>query len=321
MNNYPRVGIVLSSGGVRGVYAHTGFLLSLQELDISVTAIAGCSAGAIVGGMFASGTNMQSWVDTLSILKHQQFWAPSWSRLLWSLLVHRGRGYTGLSSTKPAMEFCAAHLQVATFEECRIPFYTLANNLISGEKTVFSEGTLVPRIVASAASPLLYQPVEIDGQYYCDGALLELAPTDAICCKHNLDILIIHHVAQRNNGQAGFQQVMKRPWSMVTILNMLLYQKRPWYLSDKPLTFRRCPCGCRAVIVVIEPDLPELLWPVTDSGMQMLDEAKNQTSNLLHSCSDELKHDASMLMDRIEKTEMEESLPAVEPERCNSRDN
>lgn len=39
MNKGLRVGVVLSSGGGRGVYAHTGFLLALEKLGIDVSAI------------------------------------------------------------------------------------------------------------------------------------------------------------------------------------------------------------------------------------------------------------------------------------------
>lgn len=53
------IGIVLSSGGIRGIYAHTGFLLALQRLGIPIAAATGCSAGAVVGGIAASGTNQK----------------------------------------------------------------------------------------------------------------------------------------------------------------------------------------------------------------------------------------------------------------------
>jgi len=59
-----------------------------------------------------------------------------------------------------------------------------------------------------------------------------------------LDILIVHHVAQRSAGTAGLKKVMKQPWTLVTMINMLLFQQRPCSLSNKPITFRRCPfCG------------------------------------------------------------------------------
>lgn len=286
-----KTGVVLSSGGVRGVYAHTGFLLALQKMGIKVQAITGCSAGAVVGGIYASGRNLQDWASELQDLKSRQFWAPSWLRFFASFL-HQGRGYTGLSPTKPAMDFCEQQLEVETFEECKIPFYVLAKNLATGNKTVFSHGLLAPRMVASAAIPLLYEPVGIEAEFYCDGALLELAPTDAICCKHHLDVLIIHHVANRDSGTAGLRKVMKQPWTLPTMLSMLLYQQRPWYLSDWPLVYRHCPCGCDAIIVVIEPALPELLWPIVHGGAEVLNAAREQGSRLLSQYKDNLQqHD------------------------------
>jgi len=296
----PRVGVVLSSGGIRGAYAHTGFLLALQQLDISVSAVSGCSAGALVGGVFASGKNMQEWSEAMLNIKQKEFWTPSWAGFLWSLLLRKWRGYTGMSSTDPALKFCQQQLQVKNFNECKIPFSVLAKNLATGKKKVFTQGELAPCIVASAAIPVFYKPVKIGDDYYCDGALIDLAPTDTICCTHNLDVLIVHHVAQRSAGRPGLEKVMHQPWTLVTILNMLLYQQRPWYLSDKPLIFRRCPCGCDAIIIVIEPDLPELAWPITDTGSEIMQAAHQQTNALLEPHLHAIKQDALSMNHLIE---------------------
>jgi len=274
----PRLGIVLSSGGVRGVFAHTGFLLAFDTTGFEVSAVSGCSAGAVVGGVFASGTPILQWANSIQNIQPGQFWRPRWLRLVWSLLVHQGKGCTGFSSSETARDFFQAQLKAKTFEECKYPFHALAINVATGKKTIFSQGTLAPRIVASAAIPLLYQPVEIGGEFYSDGALLDLAPTDAICCQHNLDILIIHHVAQRTEGSASLAHAMKQPWTMIEILNRLLYRQRPWYLSDKAVTVRRCPCGCGALVIVLEPVLPPLNWPVTKKGVEVLQSARQQAA-------------------------------------------
>jgi len=80
----PRIGIVLSSGGVRGVYAHTGFIQAIQDMGIPVSASAGCSAGALVGGFIASGTSLAEWTETLSGITSRTFWTPdSLPRFLW----------------------------------------------------------------------------------------------------------------------------------------------------------------------------------------------------------------------------------------------
>jgi len=277
--NYPRVGVVLSSGGVRGVYAHTGFLLALAHLGIPIAASAGCSAGAVVGGIAASGADLSAWSDALARVDRRRFWTPDpWPVLLWRLVARKGRGYTGLSGTETAMEFCRRQLAVQTFEECRYPFHALAVSLRQGRKVMFSQGELAPRMVASAAMPILYRPVAIDGDWYCDGALVDLAPMDAICCRHGLDVLLIHHVATR---QADVGRLLRDRWSMLGILERLLLRHRPWYLSEERLTFHRCPCRCGAAVVVIEPQLPELPWPVTAGGSAVQAAAEAQTTELL----------------------------------------
>lgn len=277
----PRVGVVLSSGGVRGVYAHTGFLLALEALGVRPQALAGCSAGAVTGGIVASGTPVRHWWQALATVRPRQFWAPTWPRVLWSLMVRRGRGLTGLSDTTGAQAFCLEHMQARTFEDCVMPFHALAVHLASGRKHVFRHGPLVPAMLASAAMPVLYEPVEIDGELYCDGALIDLAPVDAICCRHKLDVLIIHHAGQRDEGQAGLRRAMAQPWTLLEIIGMLLYQRRPWYLTGEPVSLRRCPCGCGAAVIVLEPDLPPMPWPVTAHGTEVGESARRQAEAAL----------------------------------------
>ncbi len=297
-----RLGIVLSSGGVRGVYAHTGFLLALREMGVEVDAVAGCSAGAVVGGVFASGTDLQKWADTLATVQPRQFWQPRWLHFLWSMLFRQGRACTGIASTEPARNFCRENLSVRRFEDCQRPFHALAINIATGRKKVFSSGDLATSMVASGAIPLLYQPVEIDGELYCDGALIDLAPTDAICCQHELDVLIVHHVAQRAGGTASLKQAIQGRWAMIEILNRLLYQQRPWYLSDDLLAFRRCPCGCGAIVVVVEPDLPELSWPLTHRGPEVMAAARLQARRALEPHLEDLCHDPRRLDDKVEES-------------------
>ncbi|MCF6336353.1 MAG: patatin-like phospholipase family protein [Gammaproteobacteria bacterium] len=284
---YPRMGVLLSSGGGRGVYAHTGFLSALETLKLPITALAGCSAGALVGGIVASGTSLPDWVAALNTVQRKEFWRPaSLPGLLWCMFRDKGRGITGISDTKWAIEFCQKNLHVKTFEECQFPFYALAIDLDSGEKTIFSEGELAPRIMASAAIPIVYQPVHIDDKYFCDGAVVDFAPTDAICCLHNLDVVIVHHVSQRFDKNKSIDHARTEPWTLLKITDRLLYRNRPWYLSDEgassqQISSQRCPCGCGAIIIVIEPELPELTWPMTKGGAQVLYEAEQQTIDLL----------------------------------------
>jgi predicted acylesterase/phospholipase RssA len=263
----PRIGIVLSSGGVRGVYAHTGFMQALQELAIPICAATGCSAGALVGGFVASGTPLDDWCATLEELDSSAFWTPdTLPRLAWEVLVNKGRGYTGLSDTSAAMAFTKDNISATTFESCLYPLHALAVNLGTGEKTVFSAGDLSPARTASAAMPILYEPVKIGEHYYCDGALVDFAPTDAICCTHHLDLVIVHHVSQTTDTQYDLQTALEGPWAILEVINRLLFRERPWYLTGAPISLHTCPCGCGAIIIALEPELPVMIWPETTNG-------------------------------------------------------
>lgn len=289
MSSSPKIGVVLSSGGGRGVFAHTGFLQALEQIGINISAITGCSAGALVGGIYASGTDIDQWSNALANVHTSSYWAPdSWPRFLWNMVVKKGRGYTGFSSCETAIEFIRDNLQAQNFEDCRIPYYSLAMNLAGGTKTLFSHGELAPRIMASAAIPVLYRPVQVENEFYCDGALIELAPTEAICCLHDLDLLLVHHTSIRREGAEGVANALQKPWSLLEILYLLIYRHRPWYLSDQPLSFTHCRCSCHAPIIVLEPDLPEMAWPHGKGGAKVQAAALQQTLDLLTPHRDKL---------------------------------
>lgn len=274
--------MVLSSGGIRGIYAHTGFLLALRRLGVPIAAISGCSAGAVVGGIAASGADLDGWSEAVARLPPQRFWRPDpWPKVLWRMLAHRGRGYVGLADPEPAIDLCRGQLAVQTFEECPVPFRAVALDLADVRRVEFASGDLATRMVASAAIPLVYRPVEIEGRLYCDGASVQLGSTEAICCRFGLEVLLVHHVSVRMLTGEAFARALCRPWSVLEVVGRLIYRERPWYLGDEPLTFRTCPCGCGARIIVVEPDLPELGWPATAGGPAVQVAATDQVEALL----------------------------------------
>lgn len=277
-----KLGVVLSSGGGRGVFGHTGFLLALRELGIDAAVMAGSSAGALVGGIAASGTDMRRWAQVISKVAAREYWRPdSLLRIMWQITVKRGRGYTGFADTAAAVEFVRRHLAVQHFEQCPTPFYAWATNLTSGDKFFFSSGELAPRIMASAAMPVLYRPVEIGGEFYCDGAAIEFAKGEALCCKHGLDALVIHHTTAHRDGPAGLARALHQPWSLVEILYLLLYRQHPWYVSRRAFSAQACPYGCGAAVVVLEPELPELRWPLSKGGPEVQEAAYVQAKRVL----------------------------------------
>ncbi len=281
------------------MFAHTGFMIALRDLELDITASAGCSAGAVVGGIIASGTDLDDWTDVVSNIHTAEFWNPvsTWT-LLYRLLVERGCGLTGISDTSVAMRFIDSQLRAKKFEDCIYPFSTIAVDLATVEKRIFSAGPLTPAIMASAAIPGFYTPVNIDDRLYCDGAIYELAPAEAICCRYNLDVVIVHHVQHQDLTQESLDLAIMQPWTMISILQRLVVRTRPWYSTGEAISINSCPCGCDAVVVVVEPVLPELLWPMTKRGHDVLVAARHHAQENLGPVLDRLQESPRSLLEK-----------------------
>ena len=75
-----------------------------------------------------------------------------------------------------------------SFEALKYPLTIAATNILKAEITYFNSGPLIKPIIASAALPPLFSPIEINGQLYSDGGILDNFPLDSI--KNNCDKLI-----------------------------------------------------------------------------------------------------------------------------------
>jgi len=70
-----------------------------------------------------------------------------------------------------------------------------------------------------------------------------------------------------------------------------VFRDKPWYLTGEPLTRHHCPCGCGAIVIAIEPELPLMRWPVTKGGDAVQRSAREQTGSLLQPYMDALLND------------------------------
>ncbi len=163
-SNRPRIGLALSGGAARGI-AHVGVLRALEENAIPIDAIAGASAGALIGGAYASGLS----IDELVAMARKFRWRHI-SRLSFSRL--------GLQSNAPMADFLRAKLPVTRFEEMPIPFAALATDLQTGTAVVFRDrGDLTIALRASNCLPVFYVPVRDDeGRLLVDGGLVANLP-------------------------------------------------------------------------------------------------------------------------------------------------
>ena len=165
-----KLGLALGAGGSRGV-AHIGFLKALEENGIKPDYIAGSSMGAIVGGCYAMGMNPSDMYEEITKLKPTDIFDISFNPF----------GSGSILRSKKMRKKLATYFEEKTFNDLEIPFKAVAVNINNGGVVAFSgETSVCDAVTASASVPLIFQPVEIDGQDYLDGGSRCRVPIEVV---------------------------------------------------------------------------------------------------------------------------------------------
>lgn len=181
------LGLALGAGGARGA-CHLGFLQALRKHGIIVDFVSGCSMGAVIGGGFASGTELDDMEKTITKIKQIEFMDISFTPI-------RNRGVLRGNAAKAIIE---RHLVAKTFDKTVIPFSCVAVDLLSGKCDILDKGDLATAIKASFSIPGVFEPVKLDGKLYVDGGVLCRLPIQAVR-QFNPDVVI----AVDAMGEAG----------------------------------------------------------------------------------------------------------------------
>jgi NTE family protein len=206
----PRIGLVLSGGGARGV-AHIGVLKVLEEQHVPIDAIAGTSMGAVVGGLYASGLTAREIESIMTSLNWQEAFRDLPPREDLTLrrkqedqnfLVKFPLGIRGGKVLLPKGLIQGQRLnqilrrltlpvaRITNFDELPTPFRALATDLETGDAVTLDSGDLTSAMRASMSAPGVFAPVERDGRLLVDGGISENLPVD-IARAMGVDILIV----------------------------------------------------------------------------------------------------------------------------------
>ena len=163
-----RVALALSSGGPRG-FAYIGALEVLQERDYEVSAVAGTSIGALVGGVYAAGrlAEFKEWLlslDTRKVFSLMDF------SLSMSHIVKGDKIIEAIKEIVPDVNI----------EDMPMPFSAVATNLYTGEEVVFDKGNLFSAIRASMSIPSLFKPVQYGNVVLIDGHSSNCLPLNRV---------------------------------------------------------------------------------------------------------------------------------------------
>lgn len=196
----PRIGLALGGGGARGI-AHISVLRMIEELRIPIDCVAGTSMGALVGGLYASGTSVDD-MEKLVV-------STDWPRLFNDSLERPERSYRrkqddrdslatiGIGIRDGGIKVSPGLLQgerilamferstlgvsaIDDFDRLPIPYRAVATDLNTGEAVVLDHGSLAMAMRASMSLPGIFQPVEVDGRVLLDGGLANQVPVDVV---------------------------------------------------------------------------------------------------------------------------------------------
>jgi NTE family protein len=161
-----KIGCVLSGGGARG-FAHLGVLKLLNELNVKPYAIAGTSAGAIAGALYASGKSPD---EILELMKNNIFFG--WSNIAW-----RQEGFFSMNKLKKLLE---DSIRPDDFKALKIKLFVAATDLVKGESIIFSKGKLADAVIASASVPVVFEAVKMNDKLLVDGGVMNNFPIEPL---------------------------------------------------------------------------------------------------------------------------------------------
>ncbi len=205
----PRIGLVLSGGGARGI-AHIGVLKVLEEMKVPVDIIAGTSMGSIVGGLYAAGfspAEMEKLVTSVEWNKAfrdkpppeeqpfrrkqdtQQYQIDfelgfKEGKFAIPLGLVQGQGLNYILNMALIQQ-----AKVKDFDLLKVPFRAVAADIETGEAVVIGKGDLATALRASMSIPGVFAPVEMDGKMLVDGGIANNLPMD-VARQMGADVLI-----------------------------------------------------------------------------------------------------------------------------------
>ncbi len=171
------VALVLSSGGARGL-AHIGAIEELEARGYRIRSVAGCSMGALIGGVYATGKlhEFREWMRTIDRKRMLELTDFSFS------INHVVKGARIMEAI---MEF----VPDVAIEDLPLPYCAIATDWLAGREVVFRKGSLFEAIRASISLPSFYEPVRRDGMILIDGGVTNPIPLNRVK-RHAGDILV-----------------------------------------------------------------------------------------------------------------------------------
>ena len=233
----PRIGLVLSGGGARGL-AHVGVLKVLEALQVPVDVIAGTSMGAIVGGLYASGMRAADLERELKAVQWGEVFTSRVARQLLSQrrkeedfeispLVELGLRDGELQAPRSAVSsrgletllrrYTLPVRDVEQFDRLPIPFRAVATDMETGAAVVLDRGDLALALRSSMSVPGVFSPTVVGGRVLGDGGLVNNLPID-VARALGADVVIAVNIGTPPGGRETLASAVGLTAQMINLL-------------------------------------------------------------------------------------------------------
>jgi NTE family protein len=172
------VAFVLSGGASLGA-VEVGMLAALQERGVRPDVIVGTSVGALNGAWLAGhpDTPIAELAKVWQSLHRSDVFPTDPAR---GLLAFAGRRRSFVDRG-PLRSLIEQHVTFDRIEDAPVPLHVVAVEVLTGRDVLLSSGPAVESVLASAALPAVFDPVEIAGIPYMDGGVGNNTPISHAC--------------------------------------------------------------------------------------------------------------------------------------------
>lgn len=166
-----KVGLALSGGGALG-YAHIGFLQAMKEYKFDVDVVSGTSMGSIIGALYSAG---YSPMEILELVDKENM-----NKFL-NVVKLNSRFYKGFFNHEKLSNVLSRTIPHNDFSKLNKKFYCCVTDFNQATYKFVGEGNLLKEyVMASASIPIVYEPMEVEGEQYIDGGVMQNLPVEPL---------------------------------------------------------------------------------------------------------------------------------------------
>jgi NTE family protein len=243
---------VVASGGSGATACLVGVAQALAEAGRRPDVYSLCSGSAMFGFPLAAGLSPGEVADLLLGLRPRDCADLAWRRLL-TLPVNRGRGFTGLLRGDLFESYFRRHLGDRTLADLRTPAYapiwSVEHNRVEylGPRT--HPGMPVAQAIRMAISmPLFFAPVELDGEHWCDGGIVDILPVRPVLdleppCQTAIAVNVFYPAGLSGQDATGW---CDRSWSILRAASQV---RTSQHIALARENLSRLRAACRTVLI------------------------------------------------------------------------